>query len=399
MENKLSLQDARKTIIQHVFPAAKEIVSLMEALGRITARTYYAPHALPDYSQSLFDGYALASKSLHPGQGTMQYTLAGEVAAGDTSEKRITSGTSYRIMTGAMVPRGTWKVIPQEKCEEMDGIVSVNASVAAKLGNNIRARGTRLRKGSVLAPCGSCLTAPYLAKLAQFGFDSIEVSRRPRVAFFCTGSELIDTSTHKQQGKKFSSNRYLLSGLIRQNGSEVRDGGIVRDEERELEGRLVGLEAEEPAIIISTGGMGPGKYDLLEESFRRVGGKTLFTSIEMRPGKSVLFGLLGRSLYFGLPGPPFAVQTLFYTLIQPAIKAAQGCIRWKPEMGRALLLDDIHLRGKDMLRLQEGILSVQDGVNMVRLARQNEVANCYIHCHAGRKIFHRDTLIPVQPIP
>jgi molybdopterin molybdotransferase len=398
MENRLSLQHARLTILRHASPAAAETVPLLEALGRISAKTYYAPYALPDYRQSLFDGYAIASRAIHPDRAIWKYTLAGEVAAGDTSEKRIGSGICYRIMTGAMVPRGTWKVIPQEKCAERAGVVSVEASVATGLKKTIRGKGTRVRSGSVLASRGCLLTAPYLARLAQFGIESIEVSRRLRVACFCTGNELISDPTCKQQGKKYSSNRYLLSGLIRQSGSEVIDGGIVGDEEKDLESKLLRLEAEGPDILISTGGMGPGKYDLLEKSFRRVGGKTIFTSIQMRPGKSILFGLLGRSLYFGLPGPPFAVQTLFYALVLPTISAASGCIPWKPEMKRAILVSDLMLNGKDMLRLQEGILSVHKEVNTVRLAARNEIPNCYIYCHAGRRNFHRGALVSVQPI-
>jgi molybdopterin molybdotransferase len=399
MENRLTLQQARRTIVQHVSAAAIETVPLLEALGRISARAYYASYALPDYRQSLFDGYAIAPQPIYPDRTIWKYTLAGEVAAGDTPEKRIGSGVCYRIMTGAMVPRGTWKIIPQEKCEERAGVVSVEASVANGLKKTIRGKGTRLRKGSVLASRGCCLTAPYLARLAQFGIDSIEVYRRLRVACFCTGSELINSPAGKQQGKKFSSNRYLLSGLIRQSGGEVIDGGTVSDEKRELESQLLRLKAEEPEIIISTGGMGPGKYDLLEECFLRVGGKTIFTSIQMRPGKSVLFGLLGRSLYFGLPGPPFAVQTLFYALVLPTISAASGCLPWKPKMKRAALVGDLFLNGKDMLRLQEGLLSVRKEVNTVRLTAQNEIPNCYIYCHAGRKTFRRGALVSVQLIP
>ena len=399
MGHRLSLAEARKTIIQLVPSPAREKVPLVEALGRVVVKAYYAPHALPDYSQSLFDGYAIAFQDLHPGQTTMQYTLAGEVAAGDTSVKRIISGTSCRIMTGAMVPHGTWKVIPQEECEETAGLVSVKASVVAKQRKTIRKKGTSLHKGAVLVPRGCRLTAPYLARLAQFGTENIEVSRRPSVAFFCTGSELIDTTMHRQQGKKFSSNRHLLSALIRQSGCQADDSGIVHDKGRELVRHLSALQEKEPAIIISTGGMGPGKYDLVEESFCRSGGKTVFTSLQMRPGKSVLFGLLGKSLFFGLPGPPFAVQALFYALILPAIKAAQGCFRCNPEMKRAMLADDIHLNSRDMLKLQEGVMFVRGEVNMVRLTRPNEIANCYIHCPTGRRNFSSGALVSVYPIP
>lgn len=118
----------------------------------------------------------------------------------------------------------------------------------------------------------------------------------------------------------------------------------------------------------------------------------------MRPGKSILFGQLGRCLYFGLPGPPFAVQALFYALILPLIRNMQGYVPWKTEIKRATLLNDIQLSGNEVLRLQEGVLFARNEVNMVRLAQPNEVPNCYIYCHAGRKNFQSGTLITVQPI-
>lgn len=399
MEKRLSLELARKKIVKHVSGTATETVPLMDALGRISAKSYYAPQALPDYSQSLFDGYAIAFQHLNQSQSSIDYTLAGEVAAGDTTVRRITAGKAYRIMTGAMVPRGTWKVVPQEKCIEKGDVVTVKSSDIRRLGTTIRRKGTNLRKGSIIIRGGFSLSSSYLAKLAQFGVDNIEVFRRAKVAFFCTGSELIDVTTEKKQGKKFSSNRYLLSGLVQQCDGEVYDGGIVKDDNKIIERQLIQLAEKNPVIIISTGGMGPGKYDLLEESFRRVGGETIFSSLQMRPGKSILFGLLGQSLYFGLPGPPFAVQTLFYALVLPTILAAQGHVRWKPLMRRARLDEEIHLSGSDMLRLQEGILFAQNEINMVRAARKNEQPNCYIYCHTGRKIFQRGMLVSVQIIP
>lgn len=397
MNNNLTLEQARKRIVSLISAVATENIVLAEAVDRICGLDYYAPYALPEYSQSLYDGYALSSPETNDKEHHIFYPLSGEIAAGDTRTLTISPGYACRIMTGALVPRGTWKIVPQERCVERDGGVSVEKDFAVSAGSNIRKKGSRLRKGTILVNRGRRITALHLARLADFGVDRVEAYCQPKVHFFCTGSELVDRSVNKEVGKKFSSNRFQLKGLIQQAGALGVDCGSVDDEREPLEHMLAETASENPAVIISTGGMGPGKYDLLEEIFTRVGGRPIFSSLRLRPGKSTLFGTLGNSLYFGLPGPPPAVHALFYALIRPALMAAGGVKNWRSKTMRARLESDISIAKADTLRLHEGVLFQHREVCSVRLPAPQEIPNCYLLCQAGRKNFRRGSTVAVLP--
>ncbi|MDJ0622784.1 MAG: molybdopterin molybdotransferase MoeA [Desulfocapsaceae bacterium] len=397
MNNNLTLEQARKRIISHISRVATEKVLLTQAVGRVCGVSYRAPYALPGYNQSLYDGYALSIPERGVGDQEIRYRLSGEIAAGDNGKQTITPGCACRIMTGALVPRGTWKIVPQERCVEQAGHVVVAKEIAVDIDDNIRKKGSRLRKGTTVASHGKRLTPMHLARLADFGVDEVEVYRLPKVHYFCTGSELVDKITNKQPGKKFSSNRFQLAGLIQQAGALGVGLGSVEDKRQQLESMLTEAAADNPAMIISTGGMGPGKYDLLEETFQRVGGKTVFSALRLRPGKSVLFGILGNSLYFGLPGPPPAVHALFYALIRPALMAAGGESSWKPKTVHACLESDIVIAKAETLSLHEGMMFQHRERCLVRLPSPTEIPNCYLLCQAGRKNFRRGSVVAVLP--
>lgn len=397
MNNNLTLEQARKRIVSLISPVATESIPLAEAVDRVCGLDYHAPYALPEYSQSLYDGYALGIPERDADRAKMYYQLSGEIAAGDTRIQTITPGHACRIMTGALVPRGTWKIIPQERCVELDGSVAVDMDYAGGSGTNIRNKGSRLRKGTTLVNSGHRITPLHLARLADFGMDAVEAYCRPNVHFFCTGSELVDRSANKEPGKKFSSNRFQLKGLIQQAGALGVDRGSVDDQREPLERMLAEIAGVSPAVIISTGGMGPGKYDLLEEIFTRVGGKTIFSTLRLRPGKSTLFGMLGNSLYFGLPGPPPAVHALFHALVRPALMAAGGVRKWRPKTVWARLEGDIAVAKTDTLRLHEGVLYQHREICSVRLPSPQELPNCYLLCQPGRKNFRRGSAIKVLP--
>jgi len=152
-------------------------------------------------------------------------------------------------------------------------------------------------------------------------------------------------------------------------------------------------------VVISTGGLGPGKYDLVKDAFSKAGGRVVMTTMGMRPGKSLLFGVLGKTLYFGLPGPPAAVQTLLHVLIAPILLALQGVKEQLPQKSQAYLRHDIELKRDDVLRLKDGILSFERGICAVRLAERFELSNCYILLQSGQPGYLEGQLIDVYLTP
>nr|WP_240194445.1 molybdopterin molybdotransferase MoeA [Desulfopila inferna] len=388
---------ALKVIRDHLPVLRSENILLNQALGRVCSASLYASESYPSFSQSNRDGYAVGKTPFGKTKDGLEYRLDAEIAAGDIQIRRNRPGFAHRIMTGAPVPRGVWKVIPQEMCRERKGGVFIAEQTLLAAASHIQKRGSSLRRGALLLRDGACLGPAHLARLADSGYVQLQVYQRPKVAFFCTGSELVDNPARQSRGQKISSNRYLLAALIHGFGGRGDDCGAVRDQREALEKHLTRVEDGNSDIIISTGGMGPGRYDLMEETFTRCGGKIIFSSLKLRPGKSVLFGIIGNSLYFGLPGPPQAVQALFHVLIRPALLAMQGLVQWKTA-ARAYLKEEMMVRKPGVLKLQEAVLSEERGVVMVRPAGGKETGNCYLFCPAARKRLKKDELATVLPL-
>lgn len=398
MQNQPTLSQARKSIRQQVVEKATEKVPLDQALGRIAATSQYTPYPFPEFSQSCYDGYVIAKTAILKQEEWLTFHLAGEIAAGDTGEKACTRGAAHRIMTGAPTPKGAWKVVPQEKCSEGDGRVVIPGSAILQSPSRIKKKGADLRQGALLVRKGEGIMPAHLARLADSGMESVEVYSRPKVSFFCTGSELVDSSREHLKGKKISSNRYLLSGLVRCLGACADDCDTVDDNKGAMRDHLQRVMGNGADIIISTGGMGPGKYDLVEETFVSLGGVMYFNTLKLRPGKATLFGMLGRALYFGLPGPPTAVQALFQVLVKPALLALQGVTRWKEQIMHARLWEDLCPRKTGMLQLLEAVSWEEKGERYVRLARHREIANCYLFYPSAGKNHHRGELMKVEPV-
>lgn len=394
MQSILTLEKAIKVILERTTATGSEKVSLTDALGRIPAKSLVSLVPQPGYDQSTYDGYVIPKRLPKESGGFLTYRLAGEIAAGSTAEKCVLAGSTYRIMTGAALPKGGWKVVPQEISREIDGTIVLPSKLVMAGASNIRKKGSGQRPGTQIAPAGEQLTPAQIGRLADGGYQSIYVHRKPKVSFFCTGSELVEGSARQQKGLKVSSNRYLLDGLIRSFGGTADDRGSVVDEMAQMCNLLKDIVSSSvPDIIISTGGMGPGKYDILEETFSRMRGEIIFNSLQVRPGKSTLFGTIGGCLYFGLPGPPPAVRTLFHELVRPALLKAQGVMRQGPNVVRAFLEDDLAVKKGGTLKLLEGIVFPAKGVCIVRPARKREIFNCYLLCPGHRKLFRKGELV------
>jgi molybdopterin molybdotransferase len=260
----------------------------------------------------------------------------------------------------------------------------------------IRKAGSEIVEGALLVPTGTALQGGHLALLATCGIHSVEVAVRPLVGFACTGSELSATSEGLGIGQKVSSNAFLIEGQLASVGARSLNMGIIKDTEQELLDLFAKVTIDDLDVLITTGGMGPGKYDLVERVFVEAGGEVFFNSIEMRPGKAVLFGALGRTLFFGLPGPPYAVRTLLNELVGPALLAMQGVKGSWPKEVQAHLLHHVNIKRNDVLRLKDGILAFSEGRCLVRFAERLEIPNCFILLPPGRTSYDEGALVEVH---
>jgi molybdopterin molybdotransferase len=299
-------------------------------------------------------------------------------------------------MTGGMVPTGGLRVVPQEDCEPEGDMVTIPVHALERQNTYIHNKGSKIAENDLIVAAGTILQAEHSALLATTGHATIEVYRKPRVGFFCTGSELVDSIDQLEPGLKISANRFLLGGLVRQFLAEGKDLGIVKDLQDDLGRTFDRLRAASFDVVISTGGMGPGKFDLLEEAFVRAGGQVVFRSLNMRPGNAILFGRLGKTLFFGLPGPPEAVRTLVNEVVGPALLHLQGVKDCTPVAVQARLGQPAKVNSQGALILKAGILSFADGRAHVRLAGRLEIATGFILFPPGQGVYESGAEVVVH---
>ncbi len=389
-----SLQNAQQAIAAIIRRLSSENVVLGEAQQRITSSDILSIIPQPSFDESTRDGFVIHKIDSSTLRGN-RYKVIDEIPAGKPSGITLAPGTACRIMTGGCVPKGGTRVVPYELCFEQNGVVIVDGS-SFQANTFIRKTGSEIAEGQILVPGGVVLQAGHLALLASCGVPTVTVVARPVVGYACTGSELISGADVLENGQKVSSNSFLLAGLVTSVGGRSLNNDIIRDNEQDLEDFFASIKADDLDAMITTGGMGPGKYDLVERAFVEAGGEVIFNAISMRPGKSFLFGTLGKTLFFGLPGPPHAVSTLLNELVGPALLAMQGRKGSWPKSVQAHLQHQVKIKRNDVLRLKDGVLSLEEGRCLVRFAGSFEIGNCFILLPPGKAQYDEGELIEVH---
>lgn len=386
-EQQIDLKKAQRLIVEECCPLSGEQVELADSINRFPANALLAQEPLPGYDQSLRDGYAIGPPvSKEKGERENSFQVIDEVAAGDTRTLTLQAGEAVRIMTGGLVPKQCISVIPQECCVRTKGIINVPSSSISLEGKRfIHEKGAEFSKGRVLVAKGTPIRPEQQILLAGVGYDTVQIVRKPRVSFFCTGSELVTGSELKPAGKKFSANTHLLQGLIQHAGANLLEQKTVKDDPDAVAVTLADMGRSGCDILISTGGMGPGKFDLVESAFADIGGRVIYRSLFLRPGKSTLFGVIGKTLFFGMPGPPPAVHLLFNELIRPAVLALQGAKHCHPRKVKAYLTEDLYLSKRGSPRLKSGAMRIVDGECQVHPTNRTETSNCNIYCPPTRR--------------
>lgn len=326
----LSYEAARAKVIEvvgaHVGRFSTEIIEITEepsrALGRILAETVAADRNYPPFNRSTRDGYAVRSADL--AEAGAKLRMIGESRAGVAFSGVVTPGTCVLILTGAPVPRGADAVVMQEYARAEDDFVVFER--AAKSGQNYVHAGVEMRAGEVVLKRGTRVGYAELAMAAQVGRTSVTVVRRPRVAILSTGDEVVAVNQAPGPYQIRNSNSISLSAQVALTGGEPVMLGNAPDDIAELRGWIKrGLEAD---ILLLSGGVSVGKYDLTEQVLRELGAEFFFDAVAMRPGKPAVFGWCHGRPVFGLPGNPVSTMVTFELLAAPAIELQSG---YKPE--------------------------------------------------------------------
>ena len=326
----LSYEAARAKVIEvvgaHVGRLSTEIIEITDepsrALGRILAESVAADRNYPPFNRSTRDGYAVRTADLTEAGAKLR--LIGESRAGVAFNGVVAPGTCVLILTGAPVPRGADAVVMQEHVRAGDDFVVFER--AAKSGQNYVHAGVELRAGEVVLKRWTRLGYAELAMIAQVGHTSVTVTRRPRVAILSTGDEIVAVNQTPGPYQIRNSNSVSLAAQVALTGGEPVMLGNAPDEIGELRGWIKrGLEAD---ILLLSGGVSVGKYDLTEQVLRELGAEFFFDAVAMRPGKPAVFGWCHGKPVFGLPGNPVSTMVTFELFAAPAIEMHSG---YKPE--------------------------------------------------------------------
>ncbi len=326
----LSYRDAVEIVLQTVRPLPPVQLPLAEAPGRVLAEAVPARWDLPPADNSAMDGYAFACGGA--GEGS-ELEVAGFVPAGHRFVGSVAAGRAVKIMTGAPLPAGCDTVVPfEEAAEEMGKLRLLRAP---KPGQHVRRRGEELRQGEVLLPAGTPIQAGEMGLLAAAGCERVLVHPAPRVALLSTGDELVELGEMPGPGQIVNSNFHLLAARLREEGCAVLPLGIARDNTGDLEQRIGrGLQAD---LLLSTGGVSVGDRDHVQETLAGFGFELGFWRVSIKPGKPVLFGTVGGTPVFGLPGNPAAAAATFELFVRPALRRLGGFADPLPPRLRATL--------------------------------------------------------------
>lgn len=334
--DSISLSSALNKIEERVVPVrACERLPIRECLDRVNNEAVKSPHNVPPLPNSAMDGFALAIDSLTQG-AVNELDEIGTAFAGTPFAGTCGPGQCVRIMTGALIPEGTDAVIMQEQVEITDaGKIRVDAD--HRVGENIRQAGEDIAKGETVIDAGARLSPADLGVLASLGIGQLQVKRKPVVAFFSTGDELVSIGEPLEPGKIYDSNRYSLHGMLSRMAVDIIDLGVVKDEPMAMR-EVLEKAALKADLIISTGGVSVGEADYIKPALADLG-TTEFWKIAIKPGRPLTFGQIEASIFMGLPGNPVAVMVTFSQFVVPAIHALAGAIPKRPALFRARALD------------------------------------------------------------
>jgi molybdopterin molybdotransferase len=339
----VSYADASRIVREHanrLTPRhAPEVVGLLDTLGRVLAEPILADRDQPPFPRSTRDGFACRAADVAAG---LPLAVIGSIRAGDAAVIEVSAGEAVEIMTGAPVPPGADCVVMVEHVLRDRDTLHISPGRSVQPGENIVPMGAEARARAMIVPQGTRISPAQVAVAAACGAGQLSVYGRPRVAIVATGDELVEVNQQPQSQQIRNSNSYSLAAQILAAGAEPVRLPIARDEREHLEGII--RSALETDLILLSGGVSMGKYDLVEEVLLSLGAEFYFTGALIQPGKPVVFGRLGEHYFFGLPGNPVSTMVTFLLFVEPVLGALCGDVGRGPRFAQARLVSEVQVK-------------------------------------------------------
>lgn len=391
----ISIDQALALILEKIQPLGTETLALNAALNRYLAEDIFSTIQLPLFSQSAVDGYALNSADPLETylEANSQFTLIGEIRAGQSAELTLQAGQALRIFTGAEIPKGTTTVARQEIIQIINA-ESIEITEHLKIHADIREAGEEITVGQLLAQAGQQLSVGAVASLSMAGVQQVQVYQYPKIAVVITGDEVAKSSADFEAGKIFDANAPLIQAWFQQQNQKV-DIFHVADTAEAVNSLLADLN-QKYDLILTTGGVSVGDYDFIRPVALDLGFQQIFWKVKQKPGKPMLFAEFIRTdgsvcYLLGLPGNPAAVYVGMHIYTQTVLNALQGH-RHIPNGFKAALTHDLKADARERI-LRMSISFAQTTLKVSSLSNQQSHmlsnlmhANALVRIPAGEKI-------------
>lgn len=395
----LPFDEARRRMLDGVNAVAdSETLALAVLSGRILATDIFSPLNSPPADNSAMDGYALC---LSEGQQVGEFAVVGKAMAGAPFAGAIRPGQAIRIMTGAEVPTGADRVVMQENTEREGDRLLVTR--LPESGANIRRTGEDMARGEQVFAAGHRLGPVDIGLLATLGLSQVPVRRPLTVALFASGDELRPPGVALGPGEIYDSNRYFLKAMLERLGCRVIDLGVVADDLDSLR-KTYRQAAGQADAVLTCGGASVGEADYAQQLLAERG-QVDFWKVAIKPGKPFMFGRLGDSAFFGLPGNPVSALVTFHQLVLPVLEKMQGAQATEPLTFRARSTVGIR-RNRKRLDFQRAVYYAdgQGGFAVTPDRQQSSGAlssfgrsNCFMLLEAGDEDVRAGDTVEVLP--
>lgn len=353
----LTVEEALQKILNEVSVLETETVSIMESQGQVLAEDIVSDINVPPLDNSAMDGYAVRAADTRGANEKTPKVLKviDTVIAGEISKKEVTPGTAIRIMTGAPIPKGSDSVVQFENTDEEQRkkespdkpVIQVGIFEEVKAGHDLRLAGEDVKRGAVIIKKGTVIRPAEIGVMASTGRAKVKVIRRPVVAVLSTGNELVEVGKPLPDGKIYNSNSYSIASLVKRYGGIPRILGIAKDNEKDLVSKL--KEAQDADMLLTTGGVSMGDYDMVKDILAR-DGKIVFWKVRVKPGKPLAFGKIKGTTkdgkpkeipHLGLPGNATSCMVSFELFVRPALLKMMGKTKLEKPSVAAIIEDSV----------------------------------------------------------
>ena len=390
--------EAKDLLTEHIQPVGTETVGLADIKGRILAEDVIAEENVPCFDRSPYDGYAFKASDTEGADETGGVTLnvIENIRAGQVPVQRVEKGTAIRLMTGAPLPEGADAICKYEDVEEImvspSAVVQINgrgseiSSIVIKSeyrpGENVIRAGEDIREGTVLALKGSRVDTGLIGTMASLGITKAEVYKRPSAGIISTGDEVVDVDKELPHGKIRNSNRYTIAAALADMGIDSIYLGHASDTKEEMK-ELILIGEDKTDIIISTGGVSAGDYDIVPDAMEEAGYDLLVHGVGIKPGMACAYGVKNGKLMLALSGNPASSLTNLQCVCMPALKKLCGLSGYEHKMIRMKMKSDFN-KGSRGTRFIRGRLETEDGEAVFNAAagQGNIVISSVIGCNA-----------------